>query len=129
MAGKYDDFYKMVSGGKSSDSKSQLSSNQSQINNLKTRLAAGGVDPDEALDKRNWFEKMTNLPQNQNVIFDLFELINRPQQAIFKGVSNLQTGEGSFGEGLKEGISGKTAGVQRADRKGGSGDPQSVSGS
>lgn len=108
MAGKYDDFYKLVSGGKSSDSKSQLSSNQSQINNLKARLAAGGVDPDEALDKRNWFEKLTNLPNDQNFIYDFFDLLDRPKQAIFKGVSNLQTGEGSFGEGLKEGISGKS---------------------
>lgn len=108
MAGKYDNFYKMVNGGSPNENKSQLSSNQKSINNLKTRLAAGGVNPEEALDKRNWFEKLTNLPQDQNVIFDLLELINRPQQALFKGITNYQTGEGTFGEGLKEGISGKS---------------------
>lgn len=106
MASKYDEYRKALFGD--TNGVSQLSSNQNQINNLKARLAAGGVDPDEALDKRNWFEKLTNLPQDQNMIYDFFDLIDRPKQAIFKGVSNLQTGEGSFGEGLKEGISGKS---------------------
>jgi hypothetical protein len=107
MASKYAEYREQLFGS-NKKSTSQLSSNQKSINNLKTRLAAGGVNPEEALDKRNWFEKTTNLPKDQNIIFDLLELIQRPQQALFKGISNIQTGEGSFGEGLKEGISGNT---------------------
>lgn len=56
------------------------------IENAQLRIqdAGGDVDP----DKRNWFEKATNLPEGQNALFDAFELIGRPQQALhtwFKG--------------------------------------------
>lgn len=89
----------------SSNNKSQLQTNQNQINNYKARLAASGVDPDEALDNRNWLEKTLNLTPNQNAIFDIFEIINRPQQALFGGIDSVQQG-GDFLEGAKEGISG-----------------------
>ena len=104
MAGKYETAYKNQM--KSRNKKSQLETNQNSINNLSARLAAGGVDPNEALDKRNWLEKGLNLKQDQNVIFDVFELLNRPQQALFAGWKNAQEG-GDFLEGAKQGLFGK----------------------
>ena len=100
--GKYDEYEKILYGKKST---SQLSKNQNSINNLSARLAASGVDPNEALDKRNALEKFLNLKQDQNVIFDVFELLNRPQQALFAGWKNAQEG-GDFWEGAKQGITG-----------------------
>lgn len=98
----YEEQYGTLS--KSSD-KSKLETNQGQINNYKARLAASGVDPNEALDTRNKLEKALNLTPNQNAIFDIFEILNRPQQAIFGGIENTQQGE-DFWKGVKEGISG-----------------------
>lgn len=86
-------------------SKSQLETNQGKINNYKARLAASGIDPDEALDTRNKLEKALNLTPNQNTIFDIFELVTRPQQAIFGGIESMQNGE-DFSEGAKQGIKG-----------------------
>lgn len=102
--GKYDEFDKKFYGNTSTN-KSQLEKNQTSINNLSTRLAAGGVDPNEAIDKRNWLEKALNLKQDQNFIFDVFELLNRPQQALFGGIESLQNG-GDFLEGAGQGITG-----------------------
>lgn len=104
MAGKYDEYEKILYG-KSSSSKTPLETNQSKIANYQARLAAGGVDPEQATDSRNWLEKALNLTPNQNVIFDIFELINRPQQALFGGIENMQQG-GDFLEGAAEGIKG-----------------------
>lgn len=101
--GKYDEYKKILYG--SSSGKTQLDKNQSTINSYRARLAAGGVDPDEATDKRNWLEKTLNLKQDQNVLFDIFELLNRPQQALFTGWKNAQEG-GDFWEGAKEGLTG-----------------------
>ena len=64
-----------------------------QIKNTKTRLAAGGVDVDSATDSRNALEKFLGLPEDQNVLFDLFELLNRPQQALFGAIEAGQKGE------------------------------------
>lgn len=101
---KYQKFYESRYGNKTK-SKSQLETNQNSINNLSARLAASGVNPNEAIDTRNWLEKSLNLRQDQNFIFDIFELINRPQQALFGGIENWQKG-GDFLEGLKQGITG-----------------------
>lgn len=75
------------------------------IENSKIRLSNVGVDPVKAKDDRNWFEKALNLKQDQNALFDLFEIIGRPQQALFRGIESAQEG-GSFFEGMKEGITG-----------------------
>lgn len=104
MAGKYDEYEKILYGNKSSE-KSQLEKNQGTIANYQARLAAGGVNPEEAVDKRNFLEKALNLKQDQNFIFDIFELINRPQQALFGGIESLQQG-GDFLEGAGQGITG-----------------------
>lgn len=101
--GKYDEYAKILYGN--NDTTSKISKNQTSINNLNARLAAGGVDPEAASDKRNILEKALNLKQDQNFIFDIFELLNRPQQALFGGIENMQQG-GEFLEGAKQGIKG-----------------------
>lgn len=101
--GKYQTLYeaRMKRLGKDKDTEEYL---QNQISNLKTRLEAGGVKNPE-VDDRNALEKLLNLKQDQGLIRDVFEILNRPQQALFTGIKNSQEG-GSFLEGMKEGITG-----------------------
>ena len=101
--GKYQTLYeaRMKRLGKSSNTEDDL---QRQINNYKAKLEAGGVENPE-VDDRNALEKLLNLKQDQGLIRDVFEILNRPQQAIFTGIKNSQEG-GSFLEGMKEGITG-----------------------
>lgn len=103
MAKDYKKIYEEQFG--KSNSPSQLQKNQKSINNLKAQLTVGGVDPNEALDKRNFIEKKLNLTPNQNAIFDIFEILNRPQQALFGGIESVQKDE-DFSEGAKQGIKG-----------------------
>lgn len=103
MAKDYKKIYEEQFG--KSNSPSQLQKNQKSINNLKAQLTVGGVDPTEATDTRNWLEKTLNLTPDQNVVFDVFEVLNRPQQALFGGIENRQN-NGSFLEGAKEGLFG-----------------------
>jgi len=83
-----------------------LSSLNSQIGNLTARLEGAGIDPTKFTDTRNPLEKFLNLRENQNVIFDIFEVLNRPQQALFGGITEALEG-GDFGEGLDKGWTGK----------------------
>lgn len=66
---------------------------QKQIDNLSTRIDAAGVDSSKAKDSRNAIEKFLGLPENQNFVFDIFELLNRPQQALFGAINAAQKGE------------------------------------
>ena len=66
---------------------------QKQIDNLSTRMEASGVDSTKAKDSRNAVEKFLGLPENQNFVFDIFELLNRPQQALFGAINAAQKGE------------------------------------
>ena len=66
---------------------------ENQIKNTKTRLASGGVDTSKIEDSRNPIEKFLGLPEDQNIIFDVFELLNRPQQALFGAINAAQKGE------------------------------------
>lgn len=75
---------------------------QNQVNNYKTRAEAAGVKK----DSRNAVEKFLNLPEDQNVLFDIFEILGRPQQALFRGIESMQEG-GDFLEGAKEGWTGE----------------------
>lgn len=96
-------------GSTKKSSSSSSSSGQSldkKIANYERRLEAAGIDVDEATDKRNPIEKALNLKQGQNALFDIFEILNRPQNALFTGINNLQKGK-DFGKGLEEGITGK----------------------
>lgn len=78
-----------------------------QASNYQTRFKNVGINPEEVTDKRNWLEKALNLEPDQNFLFDIFEVLGRPQNALFTGITNAQEG-GSFGEGLLEGIKGET---------------------
>ena len=73
---------------------------QTRIDNLKTRMEASGVDVDKATDKRNILEKALGLPDDQNFLFDIFELLGRPQQALFGAWKENQNG-GDFSDSLK----------------------------
>ncbi len=66
---------------------------QTKIDNLSTRMEAAGVDTSKAKDSRNAVEKFLGLPENQNFVFDIFELLNRPQQALFGAINAAQKGE------------------------------------
>lgn len=79
---------------------------KSQIENYKTRLQNIGENPESVTDDRNFLEKFLNLEKDQNVLFDIFEVLDRPRNALFTGIKSAQEGE-SFGEGLKKGISGE----------------------
>jgi hypothetical protein len=101
--GKYQKLYeaRMKRLGKGSNTEDDL---QRQLTNYKARMEAGGVENPE-VDDRNALEKLLNLEQDQGLIRDVFEILNRPQQAVFTGIKNSQEG-GSFLEGMKEGITG-----------------------
>ena len=73
---------------------------QTRIDNLKTRMEASGVDVDKATDKRNILEKALGLPDDQNFLFDIFELLGRPQQALFGAWNENQNG-GDLSDSLK----------------------------
>lgn len=77
-----------------------------QVEGLTKRLEGSGIDVEKATDKRSKVEKALNLREEQNVLFDIFEVLGRPQQAIFNGIQSLQEGK-SFGEGFKTGLSGE----------------------
>lgn len=66
---------------------------QKQIDNLTTRMNAGGVSTEKVKDTRNPVEKFLGLKENQNFVFDVFELLGRPQQALFGATHALQKGE------------------------------------
>ena len=76
-----------------------------QISNYQTRLGASGIDASKATDDRNFIEKALNLPEDQNFLFDIFEILDRPRNALFGGIQEMQEG-GDFLEGLGRGISG-----------------------
>ncbi len=80
---------------------------ENQVKNYKTRLKNINKNPEEVTDNRNALEKFLNLEKDQNVLFDIFEILDRPRNALFTGVQNVLEGE-SFGEGLLEGIKGET---------------------
>lgn len=79
---------------------------KNQVGNYKTRLQNIGVDPEEAIDTRNPLEKALNLKKDQNVLFDIFEVLNRPQQALFGAVDNAINNK-DVGKGALEGLTGK----------------------
>ena len=69
----------------------QIKSLQSQVANLEERLQSVGAG--EQVDSRNWFEKFANLPEGQVWWMDVFDIIDRPLQALKYGTS-----EGSLNE-------------------------------
>lgn len=77
-----------------------------QVKNYKNRLKNIGVDPEKAIDTRNPLEKALNLKKDQNVLFDIFEVLNRPQQALFGAADNMIKGD-DVTKGALEGLTGK----------------------
>ena len=92
-----------------STSKGASSSNtmKKQVDNYKTRLKNIDIDEKTPFDDRNFIEKLLNLDQNQGLIKDFFELIGRPQQAIFSALKESIEG-GDLLTGGWKGLSGKT---------------------
>lgn len=93
-----------ITGKSAKTTKSFSEKTNDSIKNYKKRIRSVGKD--EELDNRNAIEKFFNLPEGQNVLFDIGEIISRPQQALLTGLDDLVTG-GDFAEGLAEGWSGK----------------------
>lgn len=99
--GYYEKLYKAVKSGNEKSVANAFASTtagkqgklQKQIDNLSTRMNAAGVDASKAKDSRNAIEKFLGLPENQNFVFDVFELLNRPQQALFGAINAAQKGE------------------------------------
>lgn len=102
--GRYQKLYeaRMKRLGKTSNTDDDL---QRQVNNLKARLEAGGVKNPEA-DDRNALEKWLNLEQDQGIIGDVLELLERPFQAIKTGITSAQEGDSAL-KGAWEGLSGQ----------------------
>lgn len=75
------------------------------IDNARTRINDSGYTTQDA-DKRNWFEKATNLPENQNFLFDTLDIITRPGQGLVGGVNEAVKG-GNFGKGFADNFSGR----------------------
>jgi transcriptional regulator with XRE-family HTH domain len=77
-----------------------------QSEGIKKRIAGAGLDPAKQQDTRNFIEKGLNLKEGQNAIFDIFEVLNRPQQALFGGIEASIEGK-DFLEGARKGITGE----------------------
>lgn len=92
--------------GLKSSSSSNSNTIENQISNYKKRLKNVGIDPEEVTDKRNPIEKLLNLEEDQNVLFDIFEILGRPQNALFSAIDEAASG-GSFLEGAKQGFTGE----------------------
>ena len=86
-----------------SDEERVLKSLQSQQQNLEARLQAAGVDQG---DNRNFIEKAFNLKQDQGLLFDVIEVINRPVETVKGAISSAVKGENVL-EGAWEGFSGQ----------------------
>ena len=97
---KYKDYYEKHYGNKKESTSETL---QRQINNYKARLEAGGAN--SSTDNRNAVEKALNLPEGQNALFDVFEILNRPQQAAFGAIDAALKGE-DVGEAALEHLKG-----------------------
>lgn len=76
------------------------------IENYQKRVNNIGVSPETVTDKRNPIEKALNLPEDQNFLFDIFELINRPQQGLFGAIQAAQENR-DIGEGFMSGLLGE----------------------
>lgn len=61
------------------------------IENAELRIQDAGYDVKDS-DRRNWFEKATNLPAGQNAFFDALDLLGRPGQAILNPINNALQG-------------------------------------
>jgi hypothetical protein len=77
------------------------------ISNAERRIEDAGYVKADA-DRRNWFEKLTNLPQGQNAFFDTLELLGRPGSGVVNAIN-----EGIQGENALRGFGRGFAGIDR----------------
>jgi len=75
-----------------------------QISNARLRAEDAGYRSDP--DKRNWFERATNLPEGQNAFLDTLELLGRPGQAVLNVIDKAATGQRGVGESAWRGFAG-----------------------
>jgi hypothetical protein len=68
-----------------------------QVEGFNKRFDAAGISKSKT-DSRNLIEKAFNVRPNQNVLFDIAEVIGRPQQAIVVGITAAQEGKDILGE-------------------------------
>jgi hypothetical protein len=78
-----------------------------QVAGLKKRLGASALPSAKVEDGRNPIERALNLRPDQNVFFDVLEVLDRPRSAIAGAAVAGQTGR-DIGEALVSGITGKT---------------------
>lgn len=76
------------------------------IDNARVRIEDSGFRTQDA-DRRNWFEKATNLPENQNAFFDALELLGRPGQAVMNMMDKAPDGQQSLGQSAWRGFAGR----------------------
>lgn len=96
----------IIEAGSETPRKTGMGYVKGQVKNYKSRLKNIGVDPEKAIDTRNPLEKALNLKKDQNVLFDIFEVLNRPQQALFGAIDNAINNK-DVGKGALEGLTGK----------------------
>ena len=96
----------IIKAGSETPRKTGMGYVKGQVKNYKSRLKNIGVDPEKAIDTRNPLEKALNLKKDQNVLFDIFEVLNRPQQALFGAIDNAINNK-DVGKGALEGLTGK----------------------
>lgn len=85
-----------------------IKSLQKQRENLNERLRAEGVDPETLggeFDNRNLLQKAFNLPADQGLLMDFFEVIDRPVQAVKNALLAGKQGNDVL-KGFAEGITG-----------------------
>ena len=98
MANKYyKDAWKAMQKVKPSSSSSATTAKsypKQQSDRLSAQLLVNGVENPLEKDTRNSLEKALNLTPDQNFIFDAFEVLGRPQQALFGAVDEgMRTGD------------------------------------
>jgi len=77
------------------------------IKNAERRIRAVGGNPNP--DSRNWFEKATNLPKDQNWFFDILDLIGRPLNAANTAIDDwFNMRNTTLGDSLYRGFAGRT---------------------
>lgn len=91
-------------GSSSASSGNSVEALDRQIANARLRAEDAGFKSDP--DKRNWFEKLTNLPEGQNAFLDTLELIGRPGQAVLNVIDKAATGQRGVGESAWRGFAG-----------------------
>jgi len=76
-----------------------------QAEGIRQRLEGSGLDTNKFTDKRNVVEKFFNVTPDQNFLFDVFEVIGRPQQVVFNAINAAQKEE-DVGKAMLSGLRG-----------------------